>query len=106
MNSISFKTKFNILIINKTGGMLKRVGTYNDSANWPIGDVQSDSVYQQEFDGNSITNSFSFAANYETEGGKYFQFVATWPTIGSRKIGLDAINEGGDDKRQLSHLGL
>jgi hypothetical protein len=95
LNNISFKTKFNILIINKTGGALRRVGTHNDSANWPVGDIEADSVHQEEFEGNSITNSFSFASNYRTEDGKHFQFVATWPTIGTRKIGLDAINEDG-----------
>lgn len=97
IGSISFKTKFNILVINKTGAVLKRVGAHNDSANWPVGDIDVDSAQLEEFEGNSITNSFSFAANYKTEDGKYFQFVATWPTIGSRKIGLDAINSGGSD---------
>jgi hypothetical protein len=97
IGSISFKTKFNILVVNKTGAVLKRVGAYNDSANWPVGDIDVNSAQLEEFEGNSITNSFSFAANYQTADGKYFQLVATWPTIGSRKIGLNAINSNGND---------
>lgn len=99
LGNISFKTKFNLLIINKTGGPLKRVGTYNDSGNWPIGDIETGEARLEDsgFQGNSVTNSFSFASNYKTADGKYFQFVATWPTIGSRKIGLGAINQEGND---------
>lgn len=98
IKNISFKTKFLILVVNKTKHDLRRVGAHNDSGNWPAGDISSGNALPEEFEGNSITNSFSFGANYELAGsdGKYFQFVATWPTIGSRKIGLDAINEGGN----------
>jgi len=93
---MSFKTKFNIVVINKTGDTLRRVGAHNDSGNWPVGDIEVDSAQLDDFQGNSITNSFSFGSNYKTADGKYFQFVATWPTIGSRKIGLDAINQDGN----------
>ncbi|MEH2460482.1 hypothetical protein [Nostoc sp.] len=96
LNNISFKTKFNILVINKTGGTLRRVGAYNDSGNWPVGDIESNTALPVEFEGNSITNSFSIASNYKINNGKYSQFVATWPTIGSRKIGLAAINQEGN----------
>lgn len=95
LGNISFKTKFNIVVINKTGGTLRRVGAYNDSGNWPVGDIEVNNAQLEEFQGNSITNSFSFASNYKTADGQYFQFVATWPTIGSRKIGLNAINQEG-----------
>jgi len=94
---MSFKTKFNILVVNKTGGDLKRVGAYNSSGNWPVGDIQVDTAQPVEFEGNSMTNSFSFGSNYKTADGKYFQFVATWPTIGVRKVGLGAINQVGNE---------
>lgn len=97
LDRISFKTKYNVLVVNRTGGVLKRVGTHNDSANWPVGDIEANTADPEGFEGNPITNSFSFASNYKTADGKYFQFVATWPTIGSRKIGLDAINQEGND---------
>ncbi|MGQ4649458.1 hypothetical protein [Lyngbya aestuarii] len=97
LGNISFKTKFNILVVNKTGSLLQRVGAHNDSGNWPVSDIEANAAQPVEFKGNSITNSFSFASNYKTADGKYFQFVATWPTIGSRKIGLDAINQKGND---------
>lgn len=97
LNMMSFKTKFNIVVVNKTENNLTRVGAYNDSANWPVGDIEANSALQQEFEGNSMTNSFSFAANYELKDGKFFQLVATWPTIGYRKIGLGHENEGGNN---------
>lgn len=97
LDRISFKTKYNVLVVNKTGGVLRRVGAHNDSGNWPVGDIEVNTADPEGFVGNSITNSFSFASNYKTADGKYFQFVATWPTIGSRKIGLDAINQDGND---------
>jgi hypothetical protein len=96
LGNMSFQTKFNIVVINKTGGTLRRVGAHNDSGNWPVGDIQVDNAQLDDFQGNSITNSFSFGSNYQTADGKYFQFVATWPTIGSRKIGLGAINQDGN----------
>jgi hypothetical protein len=96
VGNISFKTKFNIVVINKTGGILRRVGAHNDSGNWPVGDIQVDHAQLDDFQGSSITNSFSFASNYKTADGKYFQFVATWPVAGSRKIGLAAQNQDGN----------
>ena len=102
LGNISFKTQFNILVVNKTGGTLRRVGTHNDSGSWPIGDIQVDNAQLDDFQGNSITNSFSFGSNYKTEDGNYFQFVATWPTVGSRKIGLDGINEDGNDPAKVA----
>jgi hypothetical protein len=97
VDKIRFKTKFNILVVNKTGDTLTRAGSYNDSANWPIGDIEGDNAQLHEFEGSAVNNSFSFAGNYKTKDGKYFQFVATWPTIGSRKIGLADINEDGNE---------
>jgi hypothetical protein len=102
LGNISFKTKYNILVINKTGETLQRAGAYNDSSNWPVGDVEANTAQPVEFEGNSVTNSFSFAANYRTTAGKNFQFVASWPTIGSRKIGLTAINQDGNRPAQAA----
>jgi len=96
LGNISFKTKFNVLVINKTDDPLQRVGAYNDSGNWPVGDIEPNTAQPVEFEGNSVTNSFSFGSNYRTAAGRNFQFVASWPTIGSRKIGLTAINQDGN----------
>ncbi|MEH1893557.1 MAG: tetratricopeptide repeat protein [Nostoc sp.] len=93
--SIRFDRKYTVLVANKTGKTLQRVGAYNDSSNWPLGDIDPNTAAGQQFDGIPITNSFSFASNYRIEPGKNVQLAATFPTIGRRKIGLGGINQDG-----------
>lgn len=100
VNGIRFDRKYSVLVANKTGKTLERVGAYNDSSNWPLGDIEPNTAVAQQFDGIPITNSFSFASNYRTEPGKNVQLVATFPTIGKRKIGLGAINQDGNKPAQ------
>lgn len=98
LENISLGSLYHILIKNKTGGHLERVGAYNDLQNyWPLGDIGVDEGVLQGFEGTIRSGSFSFAANYQTSDGKCFQFVAHSPTIGGRKIGLTAINERGNE---------
>ncbi|MEH2463564.1 hypothetical protein [Nostoc sp.] len=95
VNGIRFDRKYTVLVANKTGKTLQRVGAYNDSSNWPLGDIDPNTATGQQFDGIPITNSFSFASNYRVEPGKNVQLAATFPTIGRRKIGLGGINQDG-----------
>lgn len=96
----SFKEKYSLVIVNKTDSRLKRVGSYNSVSSWPADDIEPNQVLKQPFKGDN-TNSFSFAGNYQTDDNKYFQFVATWPFLGSipflpqaqKKIGLDNRNQ-------------
>ncbi|MEH2253841.1 hypothetical protein [Nostoc sp.] len=97
VNGIRFDRKYTVLVANKTGKTLERAGAYNDSSNWPLGDVEPNSAVGQQFDGIPITNSFSFASNYRVEPGKNLQLAATFPTIGRRKIGLGNINQDGNN---------
>ncbi|QIR41286.1 hypothetical protein HCG51_07165 [Tolypothrix sp. PCC 7910] len=97
VNLIKFDRKYTVLVANKTGNTLERVGAYNDSSNWPIGDIPPNSVYGQEFDGIPTTNSFSFASNYRIQPGKNVQLAASFPVIGRRKIELTSINQDGNN---------
>lgn len=96
VNGIRFDRKYTVLVANKTGQTLQRVGAYNDSSNWPLGDIEPNTAVAQQFDGIPITNSFSFASNYKVQDGKNVQLAATFPTIGRRKIGLGNINQDGN----------
>jgi hypothetical protein len=96
VNGIRFDRKYTVLVANKTGKTLQRVGAYNDSSNWPVGDIEPNTAVAQQFDGIPITNSFSFASNYSVEPGKNVQLAASFPTIGRRKIGLGGIPQDGN----------
>ncbi|MEH2166814.1 MAG: hypothetical protein V7K41_09115 [Nostoc sp.] len=97
VNGIRFDRKYTVLVANKTGNTLKRVGAYNDSSKWPLGDIEANSAVGQQFDGNPITNSFSIASNYRIQSDKNVQLVAIYPTIGSRKVGLGNVNQDGNE---------
>ncbi|MEH2322361.1 MAG: hypothetical protein V7K32_01905 [Nostoc sp.] len=96
VNGIRFDRKFSVLVANKTGKPLERVGAYNDLSNWPLGDIKPNTAVLQQFDGEPYSKSFSFASNYRVEPDKNIQLVAKFPVIGSRKIGLGAINQDGN----------
>ncbi|MBN3910364.1 MAG: hypothetical protein HWQ35_28625 [Nostoc sp. NMS1] len=87
-NRIKFERKYTVLVANKTGKTLERVRAYNQTSNWPIGDIEPNAIVGQQFDGAPGTNAFSFASNYRVEPGKNIQLSATFPMIGRRKIGI------------------
>jgi len=94
---VTYSQKYVIQVANKTDQTLTRVGAYNDSSNWPVGDVGAFRTAGQQFSGNSVSGSFSFGANYAIgDTGKFVQFAASWPYIGSRKIEIGSINNPGN----------
>ncbi|MEH2322359.1 MAG: hypothetical protein V7K32_01895 [Nostoc sp.] len=96
VNGVRFDRKYTVVVANKTGKTLERVGVYNDSSNWPLGDIDANTAVGQQFDGIPRTNSFSFASNYRVQPGKNVQLVAKFPVIGTRKVGLGSFNEDGN----------
>lgn len=95
LSNISFRERFNIVVINKTGEPLRRVGAYVNQGNWPLGDIEPNTATAERVDAGP-NSYFSFAANYGTSDGKNFQFGASFPPIGRRKIGLTPINQTGN----------
>lgn len=96
-DTFTFSQKFNIVIINKTNNKLKRVGAYNGSSNWPIGDVEGETAATLDFQGSVPLGTAAIAANYKLENEDiYFQFGASWPYFRSRGIGLDKFNDTGN----------
>ncbi|WP_242049300.1 hypothetical protein [Aulosira sp. FACHB-615] len=103
INLVHYSQKFVIEVANQTKYPLIRVGTYNDSSNWPVGDVSDLHLVGEQFSGTSVGGSFSFAANYAIgDTGKYVQFAASWPYIGSRKIHLKVINQTGNEPAKIA----
>jgi hypothetical protein len=95
LRGLVFTTKVDLVVINKTGSPLLRVGAHNEQENWPLGDIQSNSAGQANLKV-SPTGVFSFAVNYKTADDKYFQFGAGSPLIGRKKIELTALNQTGN----------
>lgn len=88
--------KFQMVVINKTGTTLTRAGAYNKLGNWVLGDVPSLTAQYRDWT-ESDAGYFVFAANYAVGNtGKYFQFGASWPPIGKRKINLCTTNSIGN----------
>jgi hypothetical protein len=88
--------KFQMVVINKTGTTLTRAGAYNKLGNWVLGDVPSSTAQYRDWT-ESGAGYFTFAANYAVGNtGKYFQFGASWPPIGKRKINLCTTNSIGN----------
>jgi hypothetical protein len=93
---ITSTQKFQIVIANQTESTLTRVGAYNKLSNWPLIDVPALTAQYRDWT-ESGAGYFTFAANYAVgDTGKYFQFGASWPPIGKRKINLTAINQSGN----------
>jgi hypothetical protein len=85
-----------MVVINKTGTTLTRAGAYNKLGNWVLGDVPSSTAQYRDWT-ESGAGFFTFAANYAVGNtGKFFQFGASWPPIGKRKINLCNINSPGN----------
>jgi len=93
---ITSTQKFQMVIINKTGNTLTRSGVSNRPGGWVLGDVPSLTAQYRDWT-ESGAGYFNFAANYAVgDTGKYFQFGASWPPIGKRKINLCNINTPGN----------
>ncbi|MTJ49475.1 hypothetical protein [Dolichospermum sp. UHCC 0259] len=88
--------QFQMVIINKTGNTLTRAGAYNTLGNWVLGDVPSLKAQYRDWT-ESGPGYFTFASNYAVGNtGKFFQFAASWPPVGRRKINLCNINSPGN----------
>lgn len=87
-----------VVVINKTDDMLERVGSYNDSSNWPAGDVNAMTANKTFIEGTQPGNTHSFAANYKVTdtNDTYFQYASSWPLVGERKINLCGENLPGN----------
>ncbi|MCV3216122.1 hypothetical protein OGM63_21855 [Plectonema radiosum NIES-515] len=93
---ITSTQKFQMVIANQTGSPLTRVGGYNSLSNWVLGDVPPLTAQYRDWTENGA-GYFTFASNYAVGNtGKFFQFGASWPPIGRRKINLCARNENGN----------
>jgi hypothetical protein len=89
---VTYNKKYVVEVANKTNYTLQRVGAHNNSENWPLGDISPNQLGVGQFD----CNSFSFAVNYQVEGGSGFiQLAASWPIVGRRKIAVGSINQQG-----------
>ncbi len=94
---ITSTQQFQMVIANQTQSELTRVGAYNNLGNWVLGDVPPLTAQYRDWT-ESGAGYFSFASNYAVGNtGKYFQFGASWPVIGKRKINLCAQNAAGNN---------
>jgi hypothetical protein len=91
---------FQMVVINKTGTTLTRAGAYNNLGNWVLGDVPSLTAQYRDWT-ESGSGYFTFASNYAVGNtGKFFQFAASWPPVGKRKINLCTTNSPGNGPAQ------
>ena len=84
-------------IANKTQCILKPVGVYNKSLEWPLGDVGSLRLVAERFN----SDTFSFASNYRVDCGigkekRNLQFSTSLDTEGNKKINVGVINQNGN----------
>jgi len=96
LGSITTTQQFQMVVINKTGTTLTRAGAYNKLGNWVLGDVPSSTAQYRDWT-ESGAGYFTFAANYAVGNtGKFFQFGASLPPVGKRKINLCTTNSPGN----------
>jgi hypothetical protein len=84
-------------IANKTQCILRPVGVYNKSLEWPLGDVGSLRLVAERFN----SDTFSFASNYRVDCGigkekRNLQFSTSLDTQGNKKINVGVINQNGN----------
>jgi hypothetical protein len=84
-------------IANKTQCILRPVGVYNKSLEWPLGDVGSLRLVAERFN----SDTFSFASNYRVDCGigkekRNLQFSTSLDTEGNKKINVGVINQNGN----------
>jgi hypothetical protein len=86
-------------IANKTQCILKPVGVYNKSLEWPLGDVGSLRLVAERFN----SDTFSFASNYRVDCGigkekRNLQFSTSLYTQVNKKINVGVINQKGNQR--------
>lgn len=84
-------------IANKTRCVLRPVGVYNNSLEWPLGDIDSLRLVGERFN----SDTFSFASNYQIDCGigkekRNLQFSTSLGTEGNKKINIGVINQDGN----------
>ncbi|MCV3216123.1 hypothetical protein OGM63_21860 [Plectonema radiosum NIES-515] len=84
-------------IANKTKCILRPVGVYNHSLEWPLGDIDSLQLVGERFN----SDTFSFASNYQIDCGISkekinLQFSTSLGTEGNQKINIGVINQDGN----------
>jgi hypothetical protein len=84
-------------IANKTRCVLRPVGVYNNSLNWPLGDVSPLRLVGQKFN----DDTFSFTSNYQIDCGinrekRNVQFSSSLGIEGNKKINIGVINQDGN----------
>jgi hypothetical protein len=84
-------------IANKTQCILRPVGVYNKSLEWPLGNVGSLRLVAERFN----SDTFSFASNYRVDCGigkekRNLQFSTSLDTEGNKKINVGVINQNGN----------
>ena len=94
---ITITYKSIVEIANKTQCILRPVGVYNKSLEWPLGDVGSLRLVAERFN----SDTFSFASNYRVDCGigkekRNLQFSTSLDTQGNKKINVGVINQNGN----------
>ncbi|MBD2454703.1 hypothetical protein H6G80_11485 [Nostoc sp. FACHB-87] len=100
VNTLTYKTALEIA--NKTKCFLKRVGVYNNSLDWPLGDVIPLQLVGQK----SNEDTFSFAANYQIDCGlnaekRNVQFSALSGSDGQKKSNIAVLNQDGNQPAKI-----
>jgi hypothetical protein len=90
-------------IANKTRCILKPMGAYNKSLEWPLGDIDSLRLVAERFN----SDSFSFASNYQIDCGigkekRNLQFSTSLDTEGNKKINIGVVNQNGNQPAKLT----
>ena len=94
---ITITYKSIVEIANKTQCILRPVGVYNKSLEWPLGDIGSLRLVAERFN----SDSFSFASNYRVDCGigkekRNLQFSTSLDAQGNKKINIGVINQNGN----------
>lgn len=85
------RNSYLLVVQNKTKFTLHRIDSYNNSDNWPFGDIPPEKTIAVQL----TRKSFSFSAKYEIrEMDLQVIMAASSPVIGGDKIGLRSPAEG------------
>ncbi len=90
-------------IANKTKCILKPIGAYNNSLEWPLGDIGSLRLVAERFN----SDRFSFASNYQIDCGigkekRNLQFSTSLDAQGNKKINIGVINQNGNEPAKIT----
>ena len=85
------RNSYLLVVQNKTKFTLHRIESYNNSDNWPFGDIPPEKTIAVQL----TRKSFSFSAKYEIrEMNLQVIMAASSPVVGGDKIGLQSPAEG------------